>query len=145
MGVQVSYFGVDFRNIKPHVLAAANDEALNYIGEEIKYDTEEYVPMDTGMLRNSATVSAAHGGEMEIQYSRLITYEDSDGNVHTIDGAEWVYNGLNPVRSELSGGSVPIINYTTPGTGPFWFERATEEHLKEWKKEFTFKFIDSFT
>ena len=57
---------------------------------------DKYVPKDTGILRENVTIN-----------SNSITYEQPYAH------AQYV--------GEVNGGKV--VNYTTPGTGPYWDER----------------------
>lgn len=57
---------------------------------------DKYVPKDTGALRETVTID-----------SNSITYEQSYAHAQYI--------------GKINGGQV--VNYTTPGTGPYWDER----------------------
>lgn len=64
---------------------------------------DKYVPKDTGALRETATID-----------SNSITYEQE--------------YALAQYIGEVNGGQV--VNYTTPGTGPYWDERMKSAEMQ---------------
>ena len=64
---------------------------------------DKYVPKDTGALRETVTID-----------SNNITYEQPYAH------AQYV--------GEVNGGQV--VNYTTPGTGPYWDERMKNVEMQ---------------
>ena len=64
---------------------------------------DKYVPKDTGILRENVTIN-----------SNSITYEQPYAH------AQYV--------GEVNGGTV--VNYTTPGTGPYWDERMKSADMQ---------------
>jgi hypothetical protein len=101
----------------------STDVALYEMAEKIIDDTEQFVPMKTGALRQSAKVEKLrkHGG-IEISYERIIP--------SGVDVAPWLYNGLYYKTEQ------PVKNWTTPGTGGFWLEESEEENLEDWIEYF---------
>lgn len=69
---------------------------------------ENFVPMRDGWLRNSATVA--------------------------IDGTSLIWNTPYAMRHYYAPGN---WNYTTPGTGPRWDEKAKGIFMHEWLQAFT--------
>lgn len=70
-------------------------------------DMNQYVPMDQGHLRMASSVNA----------------EGTDINYTSPYAAKQFYEQAS--------------NYTTPGTGPRWDEKAKGIHMKDWEKAFT--------
>ena len=64
---------------------------------------DKYVPKDTGVLRENVTID-----------SNSITYEQQYAHAQYI--------------GEVNGGQV--VNYTTPGTGPYWDERMKSADMQ---------------
>lgn len=64
---------------------------------------DKYVPKDTGALRETVTID-----------SNSITYEQPYAHAQYI--------------GEVNGGTV--VNYTTPGTGPYWDERMKSADMQ---------------
>ena len=65
---------------------------------------DKYVPKDTGMLRENVTIE-----------SNRITYEQPYAHAQYI--------------GEVNGGQV--VNYTTPGTGPYWDKRMVSAEMQD--------------
>lgn len=96
----------------------STDVALYELADKVIEDTEQFVPMKTGALRQSAEVNKLSRQDgIEITYSRVIPNGD--------DIADLLYQGLN------SRGN-PVRNWTTDGTGGFWLEISEEENLDDW-------------
>ena len=69
---------------------------------------DKYVPKDTGALRENVTID-----------SNSITYEQPYAHAQYI--------------GEVNGGKV--VNYTTPGTGPYWDKRMVLAEMNDVVKE----------
>ena len=65
---------------------------------------DKYVPKDTGALRETVTID-----------SNSITYEQEYAHAQYI--------------GEVNGGKV--VNYTTPGTGPYWDKRMVSAEIQD--------------
>ena len=65
---------------------------------------DKYVPKDTGVLRENVTIE-----------SNRITYEQPYAHAQYI--------------GEVNGGQV--VNYTTPGTGPYWDKRMVSAEMQD--------------
>jgi len=96
----------------------STDVALYELADKVIEDTEQFVPMKTGALRQSAEVNKlSRQNGIEITYSRVIPNGD--------DIADLLYQGLNSMGN-------PVKNWTTDGTGGFWLEISEEENLDDW-------------
>lgn len=96
----------------------STDVALYELADKVIEDTEQFVPMKTGALRQSAEVNKLSRQDgIEITYSRVIPNGD---NI-----ADLLYQGLNARGN-------PVRNWTTDGTGGFWLEISEEENLDDW-------------
>ena len=69
---------------------------------------DKYVPKDNGLLREIVTLT-----------SNSITYEQEYAHAQYI--------------GEVNGGKV--VNYTTPGTGPYWDKRMVSAEIQDIVKE----------
>lgn len=134
-------------------LKRANRTAMYAASDQMIKDTEEFVPARTGLLRASAEAEiVGHGSdaEMTINYSRPILILGRGGNDGTtVEGARWVYQGLNPVSRYPDSEAtrrvhLPIQHYTTDGTGPYWFEESWNKHNAIWLDKFGKDFVESF-
>lgn len=76
------------------------------LANQMLSDMNQYVPMDEGILRQSATID--------------------------IDGTAVNYNV--PYANRLF--KYYLYNYTTPGTGPRWDNKAKGIHMKDWENAF---------
>ena len=99
----------------------STDVALYEMAEKLIDDTEQFVPMRTGALRQSATIVKKGKSEIEIEYSRVIPNGD--------DIADLLYEDLNARGN-------PVQNWTTAGTGGHWLEISEEENLADWIEYF---------
>lgn len=79
-------------------------------------DMNQYVPMEEGILRMSASI-------------------DLDGSAvnYNMPYAEVQFKGY---RETKDGKKIPFKEYTTPGTGPRWDEKAKGIHMEDWKKAY---------
>ena len=69
---------------------------------------DKYIPKDNGLLREIVTLT-----------SNSITYEQEYAHAQYI--------------GEVNGGKV--VNYTTPGTGPYWDKRMVSAEMQDIVKE----------
>ena len=69
---------------------------------------DKYIPKDNGLLREIVTLT-----------SNSITYEQEYAHAQYI--------------GEVNGGKV--VNYTTPGTGPYWDKRMVSAEIQDVVKE----------
>ena len=69
---------------------------------------DKYIPKDNGILRETVTLT-----------SDSITYEQPYAHAQYI--------------GEVNGGKV--VNYTTPGTGPYWDKRMVSAEIQDIVKE----------
>lgn len=69
---------------------------------------DKYIPKDNGLLREIVTID-----------SNSITYEQEYAHAQYI--------------GEVNGGKV--VNYTTPGTGPYWDKRMVSAEIQDIVKE----------
>lgn len=100
----------------------STDVALYEMAEKVIEDTEQFVPMKTGALRQSAEINKlSRGSGIEITYSRVIP--------NGADIADLLYKGKN------SRGTY-VENWTTAGTGGLWLEVSEERNLNDWIEEF---------
>lgn len=83
-------------------------KAYNDLNEAIIQDTEQFVPMDTGELRRSATIHNSGDLSGDIEY--------------TAPYADYVYEN-------------EAFDYTTPGTGSHWFDKAKATYGQKWINE----------
>ncbi len=82
-------------------------QALSMLCEQIRADSDKYVPRLTGDLRTFVDIES-HGNEADLIYnSKYASYQ-------------WYGVGMQ--------------NYTTPGTGPEWCEKARNVYEGEWIK-----------
>lgn len=95
-------------------LSTGNIKAGRYaVANQVLADSNNYVPALGHHLRNSGTI-------------------DMDGK-----GVNW---NTPYARAQFYGkvgkGGYPVQNYTTPGTGPRWDEKAKGIHMKDWERAF---------
>lgn len=116
-------YSVDF---DPHKIydniQKSTDVALYEVGEKIIEDTEQFVPMKTGVLRASAEITNKSHDDIEISYERIVP----DGTDVTMPLYEGVYYKTG----------MPVKHWTTPGTGGFWLENSEEANEMFWIEYF---------
>ncbi|HEL2057761.1 TPA: capsid protein [Streptococcus suis] len=79
------------------------------LANQILIDVDPYIPLRDGPLRLSGRVE---------QMGRIVSHNTVYARAH--------YYGTN--------GIVDFHNYSTPGTGPKWDERAKENHMNSWEQ-----------
>lgn len=102
--VNINITGVQ-RKLSPQ----AQQQGQRALANQALADMNQFVPMDDGILRQSATVD--------------------------IDGSAVNYNtpyAKAQFYGRVGKGGYPVHNYTTPGTGPRWDEKANSIHMKDW-------------
>lgn len=77
------------------------------LAEEIVRTTDPYVPMQTGMLKNTVRITQTSGGT-QIHYTQPYA------------------------RAQYYGGRAPGTSDTGPLRGRYWFERSKADHKSEW-------------
>lgn len=87
--------------------------AEKMLAEQVKNDSEPFVPKDQNTLRSTATIQQESDGT-SVVYEQIY--------------AAYQYYGIR------ADGSHPVSNYTTAGTGTQWCETAKEQHGKDWQK-----------
>lgn len=137
------------KTISP-ALGRSNNAALSILAPIIIDDTEHFVPMRTGQLRQSAYKNIELTGrraytdaQLSINYSRRIkhfTENTASGGVDTKEGAPDLYHGKNPIR----GNYISDENWTTPGTGGYWIKKSIEENSDRWVKQFGSNYVEMF-
>ena len=102
---------VDLKDIKAKLSDVALARGRVEVASQILLDNEEYIPLRGGELRASGYIEG--------------------------QGVAVVYNTVY-ARAQFYGtnGIVTFRNYTTPGTGKRWDEKAIEYHSEEWGKAF---------
>lgn len=88
-------------------IRATLPQALQMLGEQIRNDSGQFVPRLTGDLRT------------------YISFEAGANKVGL------VYDSKYAARQWFGVG---IKNYTTPGTGPEWCEKARNVYGEDWEK-----------
>lgn len=88
-------------------IKAALPLALQMLAEQVRADSDQFVPRLTGDLRT------------------FINIEAKDNNK-----ASLVYDSKYAARQWFGIG---IKNHSTPGTGPEWCEKARNVHGKDWE------------
>lgn len=97
---------IDLSGVKEKLSDANMQRGRYALANQALADMNQYVPMDEGILRMSASID--------------------------IDGKAVNYN--TPYAKAQFYGT--FSNYTTPGTGPRWDEKAKGNHVKDWEKAF---------
>ncbi|WP_342515493.1 minor capsid protein [Sutcliffiella sp. FSL R7-0096] len=97
---------VDLNNVKQKLEQKNVDRGRYALANQALADMNQYVPMDEGTLRQTATID--------------------------IDGKAINYN--TPYARRLF--YMYMYNYTTPGTGPRWDNKAKASHTPHWVKAF---------
>lgn len=82
-------------------------KCLSMVAEQIRADSDQFVPRLTGDLRTYVNIQA-------------------DGNE-----ADLIYNSK---YAKYQWFGVGMKHYTTPGTGPEWCEKARRQYGLEWGK-----------
>lgn len=85
----------------------ANGRVQRFLTNTCYKHMDKYVPMDTGNLRTNVDIG-----------NDYITYESPYAHAQYVGHTKG-----------------PVVNYTTPGTGPYWAERMKSAELQEIKNE----------
>jgi hypothetical protein len=101
----------------------AIERAQNRLDEHVLGDCTEYVPFLGGQLRSSGHIVEPGIIEWNTPYAH---YQYAGELYLTEDGRSYAekYEKKNPT-------GIPL-HYNEPGTGDHWFERAKQEHGKQW-------------
>lgn len=94
--------------IKVNLGIEPNGKVQKFFTETCYRYMDKYVPKDNGVLRENVTLT-----------SNTITYEQRYAHAQYI--------------GEVNGGKV--VNYTTPGTGPYWDKRMVSAEMQDIVKE----------
>ncbi len=94
--------------IKANLGIEPNGKVQAHFTERCYTHMDKYVPKDNGILRENVTID-----------SNSITYEQEYAHAQYI--------------GEVNGGKV--VNYTTPGTGPYWDKRMVSAEMQDIVKE----------
>lgn len=99
---------IDVKYQSPFGDYAQKKEFAQYmLANQVRGDSEPFVPKKRGDLRAAVTVSS--------------------------DNTELIYN-MNYARRHYFVYSSKGFNYTTPGTGPRWDRKAAAQHGNKWGK-----------
>lgn len=94
--------------IKANLGIESNGKVQKFFTNTCYRYMDKYVPKDNGLLREIVTID-----------SNSITYEQEYAHAQYI--------------GEVNGGKV--VNYTTPGTGPYWDKRMVSAEIQDIVKE----------
>lgn len=89
------------------MITAALPQALQMLGEQVRADSDQFVPRLTGDLRTYISFEAGAKKVGLVYESKYAAYQ-------------WYGNGMK--------------NYTTPGTGAEWCEKARNVYGADWEK-----------
>lgn len=87
------------------------EAAVTAISQGVVRDSAPFVPRLEGSLRQTAETESDYVSGKVIYGNRSVPYAAA----HYYAPGNW--------------------NYTTPGTGPRWFEKAQAKHMKQWLAE----------
>lgn len=82
--------------------------ALKILAEQVRADSDQYVPRLTGDLRTFVNVNSLD--------------ENTAGLIYDSKYASYQWYGIG------------MSNYTTPGTGPEWCEKARNKYGTDWER-----------
>ena len=110
-------------------------QALRESGDLLRDQARELAPKDTGALRESGRTFVAESGRgTRTKVSVTVSFGGNTKVSPTrnapngvVDYAAWVHEGISGFATEGA------INYTTPGTGPKFLERAAQMKEQEIK------------
>ncbi|MEV9640423.1 minor capsid protein [Mammaliicoccus sciuri] len=97
---------VDLKRARQKLSAQAQRQGRQALGNQALADMNQFVPMDEGTLRQTATIN--------------------------IDGSGITYNTPYARRHFY----MYMYNYTTPGTGPRWDIKAKRIFMSDWINAF---------
>lgn len=98
---------VDLGGVRKKLSPQAQQRGQYALANQAMADMNQFVPMDEGILRMSASID--------------------------VDGSHVNYN--MPYAAEMF--YMPKYNYTTPGTGPRWDNKAKGMFMSDWIKAFS--------
>lgn len=104
---------IDLKGVKKKFGAENVNRGRYALANQALADMNKFVPKDQTPLRLTGNVSG--------------------------DGKEVTWNtpyAKAQFYGRVGKGGYPVINYTTPGTGPRWDEKAKGIHMKAWKNAF---------
>lgn len=101
----------DFRGIYRKTSPENQTKGKIAMANQMLIDTDPYIPLEDGELRVSGRVEGL---------GDALTY-------NTVYARAQFYG---------SNGIVSFNNYTTPGTGKRWDEKASENHMDSWEKKY---------
>lgn len=94
---------------------------------EVVKDSDKFVPMRAGMLKNSAIESVSSNSDQIVYktpYARFLYY--GKVMVGRTSGKAWASNGETKVVTNKD------LTYSRPTACAFWFERAKSLYKKNW-------------
>lgn len=106
-------------------LSYSCSKASHALAQKVKADTEPYVPMDTGSLRDSTKVV----GNMVVYpgpYARYLYFGKLW--VDPLTGSSWVKLGEHKVPTSKD------LKYWHPNTCSHWFEASKAQNMDKWVK-----------
>lgn len=133
---------IDTSGLKPLIrkINPANDKMVSALTIQIAKDTERFVPMLNGKLRQQTRIVKSEiiypGPYARYLYEGYKMVDAATGKpAFYIEGVGFRFprgSKLRPTSEKLS--------YTEAGTGDHWFEKSKDKNLKKWervaKKEF---------
>lgn len=93
---------------------------------QVLNDTNEYVPMDVGALRESAYHPKGLGGGVVAWNTPYAHYQYMGELYLAENGSSWAK------KHETKYPAGRPLHYGYPNTGDHWFETAKETHKEEW-------------
>ncbi len=118
----------------------ANRRAIFAMSNQVLADSNQLCPFGKGDLRSSAiNNSDLENGviKWDTLYAQYLYY----GLLMVApNGSAWAKTGE---RKHVKEPNVPL-NFSLPGTGPLWFEKAKDVHLDEWNRAYKNAFREEF-
>ncbi len=118
-------------DIKADRLNANLKEAADLLGERILMDCNKFIPKREGVLKNSGHLEPA-GLSGEVVWNTPYAHYQHEGILYVGEttGSAWAKTGEHKVPAV----SPKPFNYSSPGTGDHWFEKANEQYGQDWIK-----------
>ena len=108
-------------------------EAQKLLNEQVVADCDPLIPFQQGALRNSVNYpQGIYGGEIEYNtpYAHYQYQGEIYGPNYPIRDSQGNITGFySPPKKNPTGRP---LQYHTAGTGDHWFDRAKDQHGKEW-------------
>ena len=104
---------INITGVRRKLSPQAQQQGQRALANQALADMNQFVPADETALRQSATIAT----------------DGSAVNYNTPYAKEQFYG-------RVGKGGYPVRNYTTPGTGPRWDEKAKSIHMKDWEDAF---------